>query len=73
MPSGSVRAQTDDKRLVSGRKGNGRNSSGTNSCEIESPRPQGTREPRFNISLERSEPWFSAEVETFLEVERRLM
>ena len=31
---------------------------------------QGTREPRFDISLERSEPWFSAEVERFLEVER---
>jgi hypothetical protein len=27
----------------------------------------------FDISLERSEPWFSAEVERFLEVERRLM
>jgi len=68
-----VHVLTDDKRLYSGRKENGENSSGSNSCEIESPRPLGTREPHFDISLERSEPWFSAEVERFLEVERPLM
>jgi hypothetical protein len=68
-----VHVLTDDKRLYSGRKENGKKSSGSNSCEIESPRLQKTREPHFDISLERSEPWFSAEVERFLEVERRLM
>jgi hypothetical protein len=45
-----VHVLTDDKRLYSGRKENGKISSGSNRCEIESP-ASGKREPRFDISL----------------------
>ena len=80
------RVQTDDKRLLLGflhlqeqENGTDQHGSGSNACAIETTKAQEAsgkpREPGFDISLERSEPWFSAEGEVarLLEVDRRLM
>ena len=80
------RVQTDDKRLLLGflhlqEQENGTDQHGSafeRLCDREPRREEASgkpREPGFDISLERSEPWFSAEVEVerLLEVDRRLM